>query len=368
MTLAMLRRSTIVLLIGVVALTATAARSDAAPRKVSKRLQRSRLARNLRMLTKAPDGRAPDMPSYMHTARRVAAELQRHGLKPAGNGKRGLDRYLQGFSWDVRGGHRSANIVAIRPGRSSKKKGEAIVVLAHLDGLTQQHKEAEGIGRYQGANDNASGVTALLRVSETLGRWERLSGKKLERDLIFVVTSLEEEGNIGAEAFARFPGQLAGKRVVAAINFDMVGLRAMPESPLQGVGLHTGRDAASARQNPLSRRASRVRLKGSDLSFFAGHRRVPKAFDRSDQAVFNAGGVPSLLYMGAVPKEMHTSRDTLGRIDLETVDATARHGARLIKRLASKRSTFEAAHALPLKLKKSATWGDALAPATIAAP
>jgi len=239
--------------------------------------------------------------------------------------------------------------------------------LAHLDGLTRQHKEAEEIRNYQGANDNASGVTALLRVSETLSRWERLTKKKLDRDVIFVVTSAEEEGNIGAEAFARFPGHLAGKRIVAAINFDMIGLRVSGQSPLVGIGLHTGKDPSSARENPLSRRAGRIRVKGSNVSFFAGHRRVAKAFDRSDNAVFTAAGLPTLLYMGAVPKYMHTSRDTVGRVDLEAIDATARHGARLIKSLASSHSTLMAASALPLTLPKTKSWGDAIQPAKIPA-
>ena len=172
-------------------------------------------------------------------------------------------------------------------------------------------------------------MAALPRVARTFDRPERLRGKKLERDLIFVVTSAEEEGNVGVEVFARFPGILAGKRIVAAANFDMLGARSSAESPLVGIGMRTGRDFASILANPLTRRAARVRVKGSSLALFSGHKRVPRAFGCSDHAVFAAAGIPALLHMGAVPQQMHSSRDTFGRIDLEAVETSARHGARL---------------------------------------
>ena len=63
-----------------------------------------------------------------------------------------------------------------------------------------------------------------------------------------------------------------------------------------------------------------------------------------------------MLYAAKVDdKLMHTSRDTLGRINLRTVRGTARHGLRLLFDVANRPRLK--GHALPLELKDYAPWG-----------
>src|SRR5204862_288165 len=73
---------------------------------------------------------------------------------------------------------------------------------------------------HNGADDNASGVAAMLEAARLLG--ERRA--ELARDVWFVAFSAEEMGVIGSSAFVRRPPPgLALNTVEAMINLDMVG-------------------------------------------------------------------------------------------------------------------------------------------------
>jgi hypothetical protein len=173
--------------------------------------------------------------------------------------------------------------------------------------------------------------------------------------VIFLVTAAEEEGNVGAEAFARFARQLGKRRIVAALNFDMIGLKT-PE----GIGLYGGVSASEADRNPAFRIAKSIRRKGNMPRLFAGHEEHPRYFKSgSDQAVSAAGKVPSLLYAGAVTDTMHTSRDRFYKVELDTVKGTARHGLRTLLKLGDGRTRLPRGRRLPLDLDGSGfiPWG-----------
>ena len=300
---------------------------------------RSDLAR----MTAHPTGRDPTSKGYGGIARWVASRLRSQGVRPAGGAGRGLGRYLQRFSWDQRftaARASSDNVVGVRRGDGSTN--EAVVVVAHLDGLSAAEKRwyedpARGARRvpslagYQGANDNASAVASLLYISDALGRLERHRGRPLRRDVVFLVPSAEEEGLKGTEAFARFGRALGGKRVVGVVNFEMVGRG----DPAQ-VRLFGGNDAVEAGANPLFRRAMGQRTRGNMARLVPGHQRDggQRWFTRSDHYVFAKGGIPSVMYLGE-PGDYHTPRDNLAGIDVKTNRAVARHALRLVAELAN---------------------------------
>ncbi len=86
-----------------------------------------------------------------------------------------------------------------------------IVVGAHYDHIGEKSP---------GADDNASGVAAMLQVARSL-----TSGKvALRRDVLLVAFSGEEQGAAGADAFVKHPPPgVSPKDIVAMINLDMVG-------------------------------------------------------------------------------------------------------------------------------------------------
>jgi hypothetical protein len=101
--------------------------------------------------------------------------------------------------------------------RGSGGGGESLLYLSHWDHLGQCEKE--GADRIcNGAVDNASGIAALLEIARALGR-----GKRQKRDILFLATTAEEMGLLGAEYFASRPAVPLAS-IVAAINMDTLAI------------------------------------------------------------------------------------------------------------------------------------------------
>ena len=95
--------------------------------------------------------------------------------------------------------------------------GETLLYLSHWDHLGQCEKEAED-KICNGAVDNASGIAALLEIARALGR-----GPRPKRDIVFLATTAEEMGLLGAEYFASRP-TVPLSSIVAAINMDTLAI------------------------------------------------------------------------------------------------------------------------------------------------
>jgi len=106
----------------------------------------------------------------------------------------------------------SPNVVGILPG--AERPDEAVVFLAHYDHLGIG-RPVEGDSIYNGAIDNASGTAALLCLAQVFAR----SPEPPTRTLVFVATTAEEKGLLGAEYFAAHPA-VPLERTILAINKD----------------------------------------------------------------------------------------------------------------------------------------------------
>ena len=312
------------------------------------------------------DPRDPTQPGpdsgYARMSRWAARRLQSHGVLPAGDGRAGLHRYFQAFEWDQRYApvrSRSRNVVGIRHGDGSTN--EAILVVAHLDGLSAAQKQGytEQDGRpldgYQAANDNASAVASLLYVSDVLDRLEAQRGAPLKRDVVFLITSAEEEGLKGAEAFARFSRQFGDKRFVGVVNFEMVG-----QGDPAKIAVLGGERRRAAGRNALHRRALGLRVRGKVARVHDGLERSDKGegwFRRSDHFPLARAGVDSVLYLGE-PGAYHHLDDDFAHLDPDTNLAVARHAVRLIVDTAE-RGTGKRGRTLPLRRGR---WGKRLNP------
>ncbi|GLB48787.1 aminopeptidase [Neptunitalea sp. Y10] len=109
------------------------------------------------------------------------------------------------------------NIVGVVPGTDEKLKEEYIVIGAHYDHIGfQDAKNGDEIAN--GANDNASGTTAVLEFAKYFGKH-----KSNKRSLLFVLFSAEEKGLLGSEHLAeKFKDE--NLNVVAMLNFEMIGV------------------------------------------------------------------------------------------------------------------------------------------------
>lgn len=110
----------------------------------------------------------------------------------------------------------SNNVVAVIPG--TKRADENIIYSAHWDHLGVG-EPVKGDSIYNGAVDNATGVTALLELAAAFQKLPQ----KPERSIVFVSFTGEEQGLLGSEYYAKHPVFPVGK-TVADINMDMMGL------------------------------------------------------------------------------------------------------------------------------------------------
>lgn len=119
------------------------------------------------------------------------------------------------------------NLIGRLPGR--RPDAGAVLLVAHWDhfGVCAEAPAEDLV--CNGAVDNASGVAALIEIARRLSK-----GPQLDRDVLFLATTGEELGLLGAHAFAENP-PLPLDRIVAAFNIDTIAL-APAGSPVAIVG------------------------------------------------------------------------------------------------------------------------------------
>lgn len=105
------------------------------------------------------------------------------------------------------------NVLTVLPG---KKTDEYVVVGAHLD-HEGVYPDLEGDKIYNGADDNASGVSAVLQIMKAF----KACGAQPERTIIFALWDGEEFGLLGSRFFTENFTEMS--KVKGYLNFDMVG-------------------------------------------------------------------------------------------------------------------------------------------------
>jgi Zn-dependent M28 family amino/carboxypeptidase len=124
----------------------------------------------------------------------------------------------------------SYNVIGRLKGRSSR--GESLLYLGHWDHLGICRPAGARDRICNGAVDNASGIAMLIETARGLAR-----GPRPERDILFMATTAEEVGLLGAKHFAENP-VVPLRSIVAAINVDTVAIAPAGE-PVAIVGRGT---------------------------------------------------------------------------------------------------------------------------------
>ncbi|GAA4438377.1 M20/M25/M40 family metallo-hydrolase [Bremerella cremea] len=221
----------------------------------------------------------------------------KYGLKPAGDG----GTYFQLFH----GGSR--NILGILPGEEGAEKGDLIVVGAHYDHVGYGNR-ANSFGPFgyvhNGADDNASGTSALLEVVQALSEMK----VKPRRSILFVLWDGEEKGLLGSKYWVEHP-TVAWNRVRMYINLDMVG-RLRP----QGVEVYGTRTLPGLRQ-VIARANAKSDLK---LDFRW------EMTDNSDHYTFFSRSIPTLMFHTGLHDEYHRPQDDAHLINHAGIESVAR--------------------------------------------
>jgi len=137
----------------------------------------------------------------------IESEFERIGLSKYDT----LSSYRQNFDFY---GMSFNNVVGVLKGKSLSD--EFIVISAHYDHLGIDY-EIDGDNIYNGANDNASGVTAVLTLAEYFKKSDIN-----ERSIIFVAFTGEEMGLRGSRYFGK---NINRSKIMAGINIEMIGVQ-----------------------------------------------------------------------------------------------------------------------------------------------
>jgi Zn-dependent M28 family amino/carboxypeptidase len=225
----------------------------------------------------------------------IARRLRENGVRDVGfHGYEGAGRRLR-------------NVVGVKPGRTRR----TIIACAHYDSRMQRLEDAESPA--PGANDNATGVAALLEVARVL------APLSLSDSLRYILFSGEEQGLWGSRAYVR---QVRDERtdVHFVFNLDEIGY------PPKDRALFVDRDEGGrVRENDAAAAALVERVRTLARSVVKVPTRVDPAED-SDYVPFEAEGyvIAGLYEAGEHYPAYHRTDDTMEKVDFAYVTDMAR--------------------------------------------
>ena len=163
-------------------------------------------------------GRGLGTPALDEAANYIAEEFKKAGLQPGGDGNSYFQTWTENAGLPM-GKIQLKNVIGILPGKKVQWREQSVVVAAHYDhlgrGWPDVHKGDEGKIHY-GADDNASGVAAMLYLVK------ELQGVNTNNNYLFIAFSGEEMGLLGSNYFVKNP-TVDLEKVNYMLNMDMVG-------------------------------------------------------------------------------------------------------------------------------------------------
>lgn len=220
------------------------------------------------------------------------------------------------------------NVAAVLRGADPSLRNEYVVVGAHIDGQgagerARRLNPSDGWPTdsiYNSADDNGSGVVAMLSVAQALTS----SSRRPRRSVLFLGLDAEEGGLVGSTYFVRQP-LVPLSAVRGYINLESVGRGTRSEGGLPTIDVSSG-DGPAALLHDLADKANDDAGRPGFL-----HRTHTGG---SDHMVFAACNVPVISFRTEGARDYHQVIDEPSRIDFVRVSVVARIVERLVQRAA----------------------------------
>jgi peptidase M28-like protein len=200
------------------------------------------------------------------------------------------------------------NVLAFQPGSDPQKRQEILVIGAHRDHFGRQ----AGL-LFPGADDNASGTAVILEVARVMAQ----EGAKVQRTVLFVSFSGEEQGLVGSRLYIQRP-VAPSSSTKAMINIDHAGVG----NGRLTIGM-TGFEKS-------------VALEAGQTAGLTDKLDVYGLFPGGDHVPFKEAGVPTITVVsGGVHPHFHQPTDTADTINPEILQTGARYVLALVWQLAN---------------------------------
>lgn len=243
------------------------------------------------------EGRATGSPGIEKAAQYIENEFQKIGLSFYDN----LTSYRQNFEHN---NIKMFNVIGVLEGKS--KKDEYVIVSAHYDHLKMKKEGEDRI--YNGANDDASGVTGVIALAEYFK-----NKNDNERSIIFVCFTAEEMGLIGSKHFGK---DIDASKFVAGINLELIGKE--PKTGPKTAWL-TGFEKSNFGK------IIQKNLEGTGYKLFPDPYKKYNLFFRSDNASLARLGVPSHTFSTTqidIDPDYHKVTDEAETLDIDVLTET----------------------------------------------
>ncbi|MCM1110434.1 MAG: M20/M25/M40 family metallo-hydrolase [Clostridium sp.] len=190
-----------------------------------------------------------------------------------------------------------------------KNPDEIVIIGAHYDHLGVDPL-LDGDQIYNGADDNASGVAAVLQIARAFVE----SGVQPERTVIFALWDGEEKGLLGSEHFVlNFPDL---SKIKGYLNFDMIGRNNREDNPEHVVYFYT-------EAYPVFEQWLRNDIAERGLHLDPDYRAWDRPVGGGDQGSFAKRDIPIIWYHTDWHPDYHQPSDHADRINWDkTVDIT----------------------------------------------
>lgn len=221
------------------------------------------------------------------------------------------------------------NVVGILPGKS--RKDEYVIFSGHYDHLGIGRPNNAGDSIYNGANDDASGITAVIMLARYYAQQ-----KNNERTLIFAAFTAEERGGFGSQYFSR---QFDPEKVMAMFNIEMIGTESKWGTNSAFITGYEKTDMGAIMQR---------NLEGSKFKFYPDPYPEQNLFYRSDNATLAALGVPAHTISTSKmdsEKYYHTVDDEFETLDMNNM-------TEIIKSIAVAATSIVAGKDTPSRVKR----------------
>jgi len=222
-----------------------------------------------------------------------------------------------------------SNVLGYIRGNDPTLADEVVVVSAHYDHLGMRKDDV-----FNGADDNASGTSTVLEITQALAA-AAAKGEGPRRSVLTLFVSGEEKGLLGSEFYAANP-VFPMENTVADINIDMIGRYDKAHADSSAYIYVIGAGRISPDLDAVTR-AMNDQYAKLDLDYTFDAEDDPNRFYyRSDHYNFAKNGVPSVFFFSGVHEDYHRTTDTPDKLDYKKMELVGRNAFLIAWNLANR--------------------------------
>jgi hypothetical protein len=262
------------------------------------------------------EGRASGTRGAQRAARYIGGQMRKIGLEPLGDSGYFQRVPLSPDTFPASKKYPAVNVLGVIRGSDPALKNEYVLVDAHYDHLGIG-PAVNGDSIYNGADDDASGVTAVLEIARQI-----ISGPKPKRTVVFATMMGEEVGLIGTSWYIGHPA-IPLEKMAANLEIEMIG---RPDSLAGGVG--------RAWLTGYERSTMGDELAANGIPIVPDKRLDQHFFERSDNIAFAQRGIPAhTLSSFNLHSDYHQPSDDITRVDFVHMAGVINAGAKAVRLL-----------------------------------